>query len=136
MNRPRGWMVGGAALALVLAVWGAWSWVRMTRELQAVTAAPDSGVLSVDRIAVLLASPDFKERLQARRQIDRLPEDQRVTLLEMLSKDSRAEVRLMAVSGMEPVRAVPRVREILAQLARDPDPDVRASAVRLAGGVP
>jgi hypothetical protein len=42
----------------------------------------------------------------------------------------------MAVSGMEPVRAVPRVREILAQLARDPDPDVRASAVRLAGGVP
>ena len=121
---------------LVLAAWGAWSWVRMTRELQAVTAVPDSGVLSVDRIAVLLASPDFKERLQARRQIDRLPEDQRVTLLEMLSKDSRPEVRLMAASGMEPVRAVPRVREILARLARDPDPDVRATAVRLAGGGP
>lgn len=129
-----------AAVALSLAGAGTWAvlqWHRAEEDVQAVTAAPDSPGLSAARIAEMLASPDFKERIQARRQIDRLPERERVEVLAALSTDERAEVRMLAVSGMEALRSLPRVRDLLSRLAAgDPDPDVRASAGKIGGGTP
>lgn len=137
MKRRTGLLLGGAMLALGTAALAGWWWHRATSEVEALTAAPDGADLTASEIAAGLGSDDFRVRLQARRQIDRLPEARRAAVLQELARDARAEVRLLAVSGLEGVKGVPGVVEALRRLAQaDPDPDVRSAAERLSGGSP
>ncbi len=129
-------LVAGTALAGAGGV-AAWYHVRAMDEVAAVTAPLDDAKPTAERIAAMLASPDFKERVQARRQIEGLPPDQRAPVLEALAGDERAEVRLLAVSALGGMDDRSRFVDLLKRLATgDPDPDVRAAAAQLAGGAP
>jgi hypothetical protein len=127
---------------VALATMGGVTWFLVARHLAAadvdsITAPPDSSQMSIERIQALVETADFKSRLSVIRQIRLLPEAERIPVLESLSRDSRAEVRALAVSAMEPLRHLPPVHTLLDGMARhDPDADVRTAARHAAGGTP
>ena len=136
MKKRVAMVVAGIALAGAAGV-AVWHHVRAMNEVAAVTAPLDDAMPTAERIATMLASPDFKERTQARRRIEGLPPDQRAPVLEVLAGDSHAEVRLLAVAAMAGMKDRTRFVELLKRVAAgDPDPDVRSAAAELAGGGP
>ena len=84
--------------------------------------------LATEEIRAMLASGDFKQRLEASRQVDKLEPQERLTVLLELAQDPDAAARLLAVKKLKEVDD-PRARETLTKMAKDdPDPNVRELA--------
>jgi HEAT repeat protein len=113
-----------------LAVVGALGWLlsggcAIDREI---TKPPEKRDLTRQEIWTKLQSPDFKQKLEAETQIDKLePVEKRRILLE-LSRDSDPAVRLIAVKHLAGIDH-PEVHARLAEISKsDPDPTVREIA--------
>jgi HEAT repeat protein len=84
--------------------------------------------LTVEEIRAKLKSEDFKHRLEASKQIDKLPSEEKLLVLLNLAADPEPSTRLLAVKKLQAVDD-PRARQKLEQLAQsDPDTDVREAA--------
>lgn len=111
-------------------------WILSSVLLFAVAGCVDTTVtrpyqeedLTVKEIRKKLQSGDFRQKLEASRQIDKLPLEERVRVALILSEDGVASTRLLAVKKlgrMEDSRSRNRL-EVLAK--EDPDPVVRELA--------
>jgi HEAT repeat protein len=128
-------VAAGVAAALAAGGWEL-SRVRAGRaEVEALASTP--AAQSPDDVRRGLASPDFGERLAARRRIQDLPADERLALLGELAAERDPAVRLLVVGALGADRDRPQARAVLERLGRDADADVRAAAAEaLAGAGP
>lgn len=86
--------------------------------------------LTVDEIRAKLQSGDFRQRLEATKQIDSLPSDEKLRVLLVLADDPQPSTRLLAVKKLRAIDD-PQARAKLEQIAKnDPDPDVRELAAQ------
>ena len=110
------------AMALVL-VAGAGAWVAAGGcSTDPTVAQPHlKRDLKAEEIRTMLTSGNFKQKLEAKDQIDKLEPEERMRVLTALSTDSDAAVRLIAVQKLKKSDD-PRAKDILAKLAKD-DPD-------------
>jgi hypothetical protein len=84
--------------------------------------------LTTDEIRAKMASGDFKQVLEASKQIDKLDPAERLRVLLKLADDPQASTRLLAVRKLRAMDD-PRARERLDAMAKgDPDADVRDAA--------
>jgi HEAT repeat protein len=121
--------VGGVVLALLVAgtAWLATSGCNVDRS---VTEPHRERNLMVEDIRRMLKSGDFKDRLEAARQIDKLGDDEKVTVLLELAQDPDPAARILAARKLRDLDE-PRATEALARLAsEDADPDVREAATQ------
>lgn len=86
--------------------------------------------LTVEEIRAKLKSADFKQRLEASAQIDKLDPEEKVQVLLVLADDPVASTRILAVKKLVPLQD-PRARAKLEHVAKsDPDADVRDLAAQ------
>ena len=85
--------------------------------------------LNTDQIRAKLNSPDFKEQLEGKKQIDKLPPDDKRKVLLVLADDPKPSTRIMAVQKLKTVDH-PDARAKLEKLARE---DADATVRELAG---
>ncbi len=86
--------------------------------------------LAAEEVRRKLASGDFRQRLEASKQIDKLAPEEKLQVLLILSKDPQASTRILAVKKLREL-SDPRAKERLAEMAKsDSDPDVRELAGR------
>ncbi len=86
--------------------------------------------LTVEEIRAKLKSSDFKQRLEASAQIDKLDPEEKIQVLLVLADDPVASTRLLAVKKLSPLQDA-RARAKLERLAKDdPDADVRDLAAQ------
>jgi HEAT repeat protein len=84
--------------------------------------------LVTEEIRSMLKSGDFKARLEASRQIDKLGQEEKINVLIDLARDSDPAARILAAKKLNEIDD-PRAKETLAKLAKeDPDPEVREMA--------
>ena len=84
--------------------------------------------LTTEEIRSKLLSGGLKQKLEASKQIDKLPPEEKIRVLLKLSEGDATTSRLMAVKKLRPIDD-PRVKERLKWLAEnDPDPLVRTLA--------
>ena len=84
--------------------------------------APD---LTVEEIRTKLQSEDFRQQLEASKQIDKLEPAEKLRVVLALSKDPRGKTRILAVKKLKAIDDA-KARERLEQMAKDdPDPDVK-----------
>ncbi len=83
--------------------------------------------LALDEIRGMLRSGDFKQRLEASKQIEKLPLDEKLRVLDGLAVDPDPAVRLMAAKKLRSIDD-PRAKATRETLKNDADPDVRAMA--------
>ena len=83
--------------------------------------------LALDEIRGMLKSGDFKQKLEASKQIDKLPLDDRLRVLDGLAADPDQAVRLMAAKKLKTIDD-PRAKATLEKLKNDADADVKAMA--------
>ena len=82
-------------------------------------------VFTADEIRAKLNSGDFRQRLEATKQIDSLQPEEKLALLLLLADDPQPSTRLLAVKKLKTLPDS-AAKEKLQQIARsDPDPDVR-----------
>jgi hypothetical protein len=93
-----------------------------------ITKPPEKRDLKADEIRAKLTGSDFKEKLEAEKQIDKLEPDEKRRILLGLSGDADPAVRLIAVKHLRRLDH-PDARAALEKLAAgDPDPTVRELA--------
>ncbi len=84
--------------------------------------------LTTDEIRIKINSPDFKDKLEADRQIDKLEVEERRRILLKLSTDPDAPVRLIAAKHLKKIDH-PEAHAALRRMAQeDPDETVREFA--------
>ena len=84
--------------------------------------------LTLDEIRTKLASSDFKQKLDAEKQIDKLEAEEKCRILLGLSREPDAAVRLIAVKHLAKLER-PDARARIGEIAKDdPDPTVREFA--------
>lgn len=112
-------LAGGAGL-------GVWYW-RGKAEAEAVTKV-ERRDLPVEEIRQKLQSGNFREKLEAKKQIGKLTPEDRVAVLRVLLTDPQAATRLIAVSELGKLEG-DAARAALAEAAeKDADEMVRAAA--------
>jgi HEAT repeat protein len=74
-----------------------------------------------------LASPDFRDVLAARAQLDSLGDKEWMMALTMLTDDQSPQKRMLAISELSK-RPVSQARDVIRAMADDPDEAVRAQA--------
>jgi hypothetical protein len=90
--------------------------------------------LASEEVRTKLKSPDFKEKLEAERQIDKLEPGERRRLLLELARNREAPVRLIAAKHLRKL-SDDEVRALLRRMAKeDPDPAVREILSDLGAG--
>ncbi len=115
--------LGGAALAV--AAVGAWVAMGGCATDPTVAKPHEKRDLKAEEIRAMLTTGDFKQKLEAQQQIDKLEPEERMSVLATLSTDADAAVRLIAVKKLKKSDD-PRAKDILAKLAKnDPDETVR-----------
>jgi len=117
------------AMALVL-VAGAGAWVAAGGcSTDPTVAQPHlKRDLKAEEIRSMLTTGDFKQKLEAQKQIDKLEPEERLRIVLALAKDADAAVRLIAVKKLRAIDD-PRAKAELARLAKDdPDETVRELA--------
>ncbi|MBI2930832.1 MAG: HEAT repeat domain-containing protein [Planctomycetes bacterium] len=118
--------LGGA----VLAVTGAVAWVAIGGcSIDPTVAQPyKERDLKAEEIRTMLTGGDFKQKMEAQKQIDKLEPEEKLGLLVTLSNDSDPAVRLIAIKKLRPIEDA-RAKERLAQMAKeDPNEMVRQQA--------
>ena len=86
---------------------------------------PEFKDLQVNQIKVMLKSPDFKKKLEAQRQIKKLPVPARIALLGHLLKEKELATRLLAARLLAAV-SDPKAKAMVQAVAKnDPNPIVR-----------
>lgn len=127
MTRAKRFVLGGSLLAAV-AVGAAWLLSSGCQIDRQVTEPYREPTLTGAEILTMLASGDFKQTLEASKQIDRLASEEKLAVLLDLARDQNAATRLLAVKKLADVDD-PRARKALADMAKDdPDPTVRELA--------
>ncbi|MBI3270292.1 MAG: HEAT repeat domain-containing protein [Planctomycetes bacterium] len=92
-----------------------------------VTQKP-GGSLTADQIKAKLTSGKFSEKLEARKQLEKLPPADRLSLLTGLLGDPKPANRLVAVTELKKL-SDPKAKEALQKTAAgDADAEVRAAA--------
>jgi len=129
MTKAAKWALSAGALAALAggALWLLSSGCQVDTQ---VTRPYQERSLAAEEIRAMLASGDFKRRLEASKQIDQLPDAERLTVALDLSRDQDPAIRLLAVKKLKEI-ADPRAKEALGALAKD-DPD--ATVRELASG--
>ncbi|MBI5366606.1 MAG: HEAT repeat domain-containing protein [Planctomycetes bacterium] len=93
-----------------------------------VTQKPGQTDLNAEQIKAKLSSDKFSDKLEARKQLGKLPPAEQVSILTGLLADKRAGVRLVAVQELKKL-SDPAAKAALAKVAAgDPDPEVKAAA--------
>jgi hypothetical protein len=126
-KRQKQMALGGGVLAVLIGgiVWLSASGCQVDKE---VTQPYQERSLATDEIKDMLKSADFKQRLEASKQIDQLPPQERLGVLLELTSDPDAATRLLAVKKLKTLTD-PRAKSRLAELATDdPDQTVRELA--------
>jgi len=123
-------------LMLAIVAYGGYVWWEHTSlEARKITEVQKTDSLKSNQIIKMLTSGDFKQKLQARRELSKLsPQEKKAVLLKMC-KQKNAATRMMAVQGLKDYVKDPAVVKVLNGLAKDPDPDVAAQAKQVLGGV-
>lgn len=117
-------LIGGAFLASAAGV-GLWLHLGGCHIDTAVSEPYKERDLRLVEIQNMVKSGDFKQQLEASKQIDKLEPADKLQICRVLAGDSDPAVRLLAVKKLRPMND-PEAREILGRLAsKDPDPDVR-----------
>ena len=94
----------------------------------AVTEPYKERELRLVEIQNMVKSGDFKQQLEASKQIDKLEPADKLQIVRRLADDPDPAVRLIAVKKLRTMDE-PEAREMLGRLAaKDPDPDVRSLA--------
>ncbi|MDP6957621.1 MAG: HEAT repeat domain-containing protein [Planctomycetota bacterium] len=84
--------------------------------------------LTIKEIRQKLQSGDFRQKLEASKQIDKLPLEERLRVVTVLSVDPAASTRLLAVKKLAKIED-PRSRIRLEKMSKeDPDPVVQELA--------
>ena len=84
--------------------------------------------LTIKEIRQKLQSGDFRQKLEASKQIDKLPIEERLRVVTVLSVDPAASTRLLAVKKLAKIED-PRSRARLEKMSKeDPDSVVRELA--------
>jgi len=109
-------------------------WEQAGQDAQAITRVQKADSLKSDQIIKMLTSTDFKQKLQARRELSKLtPKEKKSVLLKMVTQKNAA-TRMMAVQGLKAYLADAQVKKVLEKLQKDPDADVAAQAKEALGG--
>lgn len=96
-------------------------------------AAPDDPSLA--EIRRLLATGDGRDRIEARKKVEALPEPSRIEVLLALAREEAPATRRFAAANLKGLRQDPRARAVLAHLAQnDPDARVREAAANALDG--
>jgi hypothetical protein len=115
----------GSSLLVGLVVGGLWLSASGCQVNTQVTEPYRERKLAADEIRSMLRSDDFKQRVEASKQIDSLAGEDKLAVLLDLARDPDAATRLLAVKKLKGVDD-PRARQALADLGKnDPDPTVR-----------
>lgn len=117
-------------LILLLAAvgYGVAMWMEgAKKETAQITKSVDVSSMTTKKIMKMLTSGDFKQRLQARKEISRLKPEDRLQVYRAMAKAKDAAVRLMAVSGLASMKS-PGAKKLLQELAKDTDKDVAEQA--------
>lgn len=117
----------GVLLLLAAAIGGVWIFHSGCID-SSVTQPYQEKDLTLDEIRSKFQSGDFKQKLEAGKQIDKLEPSEKLRVLLTLSKEQDPPTRVLAVKKLKPIDD-PRARETLERLAKeDPDPTVRQLA--------
>ena len=108
-------------------------WERSREEAREITQAPAKD-LKGDQIIKMLTSGDFKQKLQARKEISKLKPQERKRVLLRMSKEKNPATRMMAIQGLKAFLKDPQVKKVMEGLQKDPDADVAAQAKQALGG--
>ncbi len=101
---------------------------RGKAEADALTKPIERVELPIDAIKEKLRSPNFREKLEARRQIDKLTVADRVAVCKVLLADPDAPTRTLAVTVLAATDS-PEARALLAEAAKsDADESIRGLA--------
>lgn len=122
-------------LLLVVAALVAGGYVGYTRYQQAseeaeeLTAPPERKDLPLEAIRAKLKGDSFRDKLEAKRQIGKLPPADRLEVLRSLAKDEDVPTRTIAVQELGKLLPLEGAQKVLAELAdNDGDAAVRALA--------
>ena len=120
-------LVGGAFLASAAGL-GLWLHLGGCHIDTGVTEPYKERELRLVEIQNMVRSGDFKQKLEASKQIDTLEPADKLQIVRRLADDPDPAVRLLAVKKLRTMDE-PEARERLGRLAaKDPDPDVRSLA--------
>ena len=122
-------------LILAAVAYGGYTyWQQVSQETQAITRVQKVGDLKSDQIINMLTSTDFKQKLQARKELNKLtPTEKKAVFLKMLSQKDAA-TRMMAVQGLKAYLSDAAVKKALEGMLKDKDTDVAAQAEEVLGG--
>jgi hypothetical protein len=125
------WSVSGCIIA-ALATAGYFLYPKLIHPVDKTVSQPyNAPNLTVEQIRTQLNSGDFKQKLEAGKQIDKLAPEEKLHVLLALSHDTESSSRMLAIKKMKSLED-PRAKERITEMAKsDPDTDVR----ELAGGV-
>ncbi|MBI3270293.1 MAG: HEAT repeat domain-containing protein [Planctomycetes bacterium] len=90
--------------------------------------------LDAEAIKSGLRSSKFSEKVEARRQVDKLPEADRLELFQGMTKDPQASMRTMAAKELAKLSSEEASKALLELSAADTDADVRAAALGALAG--
>lgn len=94
-----------------------------------VTDTPEERDLTTDEIRTQLQGGSFRDKLEARKQIGKLPREQRIKVLEELTNDPDVSTRTIAIQELGKMLPDTGAAEVLARVAaEDPAPDLKALA--------
>ena len=122
-------------LVVAAAAYGGYKyWEQAKKDAQAITKVQKVENLKSEQIIKMLASGDFKQKLQARKELNKLkPAEKKAVLLKMVAEKNPA-VRMMAVQGLKEFKDDTQVKNVLTGLSGDSDKDVAALAKEVLGG--
>lgn len=120
---------GGLALAVVALGAGYWTWRKLRRQVDKTVTQPYvKPDLTVDEIRDKLKTGDFKQRIEATQQLNKLEPEERLRVLLKLAEAPESPVRMLAVKELRKIDA-PEAKQKLQDLAaNDLDSDVRELA--------
>jgi HEAT repeat protein len=127
MSKRRKFALGGTLAVAVLAacVWTLMGGCAVDTQITEPHRERD---LKLEEIRAMLKSGDFTKKLEASKQIDKLPAEEKLRTLLELSADAEPATRILSVRKLKAIDE-PRAKAALARLAKeDPDDTVRELA--------
>lgn len=129
MTRTPRVVLGSLIVLAAAAGYGIYWWHESAMQVE----DPLRGVVADDPTLMetrrLLATGEARDRIQARRTLEALPERTRLGILLSLARDAEPASRRFAAANLGGLREDPRARAVLANLAQnDPDAGVRGAA--------